>query len=117
MKNKIKNYLAIFQLEIEDLEEDIQYLIQKGDDRKKNGSLTNYVFLENQAILKNEIHALEYLKKLVRNTDYDNFRSIEGLIQYLREEFRKVVDNHGYAEAILIFIDRKMEKVKNYVDS
>ncbi len=117
MKHKIENYLAIMNLEIDDLEEDINYLIEQGQKKKINGTLTKYVFLENQAILKNEIHALECFKKIIRKIDPDNFRSIDALIEHLRHEFKKVVDTNSYAEAILIFTDRKMQKVKNYVVS
>ena len=117
MLNKIKNYLTIVFLEIEDLEEDIKYLIEKVEKKKHDGKLTNYVFLENQALLKNEIHALDCFKKLIKKTTANDFKSIEGLIQYLREEFKVIVDANSYAEAILIFVDRKMQKVKTYVNS
>lgn len=117
MKNKIRNYLTIIYLEIEDLEEDIKYLIGKVEKRKKDGELTNYVFLENQALLKNEIHALESFKNLIKKCTPDDFGSIDGLIQYLREEFKVIVDANSYAEAIMIFVDRKMQKVKTYVNS
>ncbi len=117
MKQKVKNYLTIMNLEMDDLEEDINYLIQQVQKKKGDGTLTKYVFLENQAILKNEIHALECFKKIIKKIDPDNFRSIDALINYLCHEFKKVVDANGYAEAILIFTDRKMQKVKNYIVS
>ncbi len=117
MKKKIKNYLTIMTLEIDDLEEDIKYLISKAKEKKNGGHLTNYVFMENQAILKNEIRALECFKKLIKKTNPKDFRSIDGLIQYLREEFKVIVDANSYAEAILIFTDRKLHKVKRYVNS
>jgi len=117
MKAKIKNYLTIINLEMEDLEEDIKFLINEAQKKKSNGGLTNYVFLENQAVLKNEIHALECFKKIIKKIDPDNYKSVEALIQSLRKEFKSVVDSNSYAEAILIFTDRKMKKVKHYVVS
>ena len=117
MKEKIKNYLTIIDLEMQDLEEDIKFLINEAKKKKSEGNLTNYVFLENQAILKNEIHALDCFKNIIKKTDADNFKSVDALIQFLREEFKIIVDTNSYAEAILIFTDRKMQKVKNYVVS
>lgn len=117
MKHQVRNYLAIIELEMEDLEEDIKYLIDQARKKKSNGTLTNYVFLENQAILKNEIHALECFKKIIKKTNPDDFGNIDGLIKYLRDEFKIIVDANSYAEAILIFTDRKLQKVKNYVCS
>ncbi|MBN2280926.1 MAG: hypothetical protein JXQ65_10120 [Candidatus Marinimicrobia bacterium] len=117
MKQKIKNYLTIIHLELEDLDEDIQFLINEVHKKKEHGGLTNYVFLENQALLKNEIRALECFRKIIKKTSPEDFRSVDELIEYLREEFRIVVDANSYAEAILIFTDRKMQKVKNYINS
>ncbi len=117
MLNKIKNYLTIINLEMDDLEQDIQYLIEKVKKDKETGHLTNYVFMENQAVLKNEIHALECFTKIIERTNAKDFNSIDGLIQFLSEEFKIIVDANSYAEAILIFTDRKMQKVKTYVVS
>ena len=117
MKQKIRNYITIINLEMEDLEEDIKFLIGEAQKKRNNGGLTNHVFLENQAVLKNEIHALEAFKKIIKKINPDDFHSLDGLVQYLRTEFKHIVDANSYAEAILIFSDRKMQKVKNYVIS
>jgi hypothetical protein len=60
---------------------------------------------------------LDCFKNIIRKCSPDDFGTLDGLIQYLREEFKIIVDANSYAEAILIFVDRKLQKVKTYVNS
>jgi len=117
MKKIQKNYLKILDIEIDDLEEDIQFLIKQVQEKRADGKITNYVAMENQAVFKNEIHALKAFRKIVSNTNHENFTELGDLKTYLLDEFDKTMKTYGFAELTVIYVKRKIEKVSKYVCS
>ena len=116
MLKKREAFLQILCLELDDLNEDISILIEECEKKHCNDEISNYVFLENLAVLKNELFGinsfLEDVKK-TNSTDYDNLDSlIEGLMNILQ----KRINEKGIAHSIINLIDRKMKKVKIYVE-
>jgi hypothetical protein len=113
--NFIPKYLAILQLEMEDLEADIELIIDEYTQRKKNEEITEYVFLENLAVLKKQICGISSFKKIVQSIDPGNYPDIDAFIVDVKVRFKEKIDETGLGQAIYILIKRKIEKVYKYI--
>lgn len=108
-------YLSILRLELEDLHEDIEVMIEACKKEKEKGRLTNYVFMENLALFKNELLGVNAFGKIVEETDPTAFDTLETMVNHLKMRFREKIKTTGLAEVICIYVDRKLEKVQKYV--
>ncbi len=111
MLNIIKNFVAILQIEIEDLQADLELLISENQRKKDAGKITDYVYLENDALYRHELQATRTFQQILTNLDYQKFDKLTDLIDHLRDAFRE----GGYVRAINICIERKINKVARYV--
>jgi hypothetical protein len=112
MRNIIKNFLMILKVEIEDLAADIELLLAENQRKKEAGTITDYVFLENQALFRHELLGVQSFNRILEQTDPAGFTTLDDLIAFLRDAFRE----GGYVRAINICIERKMKKVAGYVN-
>jgi len=111
-----ENYLKILAIEIEDLREDIDALIERCAREREAGRLSQYVCLQNLALFKNEILGLNAFGRIVRETDPAGFETLDAMIDHLRDRFRKLARDAGFADAVAVYIDRKLAKVAKYVN-
>ena len=110
-----KKYLAILKLELEDLHEDIETVIQQTTKERESGSLTNNVFMENLALFKNELLGVDAFGRILDELDLGAFTSLEEMVDYLKTDFRAKVKAVGLAEVIDLLVERKLDKVMQYV--
>lgn len=115
MKHQQRNFLEILKIELDDLQEDIETLKEICEQKLREGLITNYVHKENMALYENELHAIQTFRQLIKNTNPDQFESLEKMIQSLDEQFMTAMKSCGYARAGHICIKRKILKVANYV--
>jgi len=111
MRHVIKNFVAILKVEIEDLAADIELLLTENQRKKDAGTITDYVYLENQALFRHELLGVQSFARILAQTDPDTFEKLDDLIVHLRDAFRE----GGYVRAINICVERKMKKVTQYV--
>jgi len=117
MRHLKENYLAILRLELKDLHEDIEALIEHLTREKERGHLTNYVFMENLALFRNELLGVDAFGKILDQLDPEAFATLDEMVDHLRISFRAKVKSSGLAEAINIYVERKLVKVRNYIDA
>jgi len=115
MRKANEVYLSILRLELEDLHEDIEVMIEACTKEKEKGRLTNYVFMENIALFKNELLGVDAFGKIVDETDTAAFDTLEAMVNHLKMRFKEKIRTAGLAEVICIYVDRKLEKVQKYV--
>ncbi|MDA3901213.1 MAG: hypothetical protein PF637_11930 [Spirochaetes bacterium] len=117
MLKKKKNYLVILKLELEDLTEDIDLLIKKCKEDKDDCAITNYVFMENLTLFKNEILGVDVFHDIIDEVSehIDDYEDLDKMIDYLKSNFQEKMMEFGIAKAINLSILRKMDKVKSYV--
>jgi hypothetical protein len=115
MSETKKMYLKILRIEIEDLKTDIEHLIEELKKEHENEHLTNYVFLENLTIFGRELLGVGYFFKVLDKINPDEFDTLDSMADYIKETFRNMVKEHGLDEAINIYVERKLDKVKKYV--
>ncbi len=115
MKHILKNYLRIMSIELDDLREDIKFLIGECKLKRDEDKITNYVYLENIALYNNELHALDAFEKIIARTEAGEFGTLEELIDFLKKEFVEKARTSGYARVIHLLVDRKIQKVAKYI--
>jgi len=114
MKTFQRKFIRILQSELEDLIKDIEMLMKVQKERLEKTEITNYVYLENTALFKNEIACLKNFLKFSAQLDIDRFQTYEELESYIEKEFKNQLEEHSYAQAIESFVARKLKKVINY---
>lgn len=110
-------FIKILMIELEDLEEDIELLIQECDERHCKNEISEYVFLENLATLKNEMFGVESFLADIMKIDPLSYKNVNDLVEELKEKLKKRIKEKGLAKSVEILINRKMLKVLNYVNS
>ena len=115
MHNRRKHFLQILEIEMDDLKEDIDLLMEQCEDEKKEDKLTDYVFLNNMALFRNEEVGLEHFKTILQNIDPDAFPDLDSLILHCKEMFLDKIKACGLAPFIDILVERKIKKVARYV--
>lgn len=110
-----KKYVQILRLELEDLEIDIQKLIEHCEQTSKTSTLRANVFLENLALFNNELLAVDIFEKMLDKIDVDKFETLDDLVQHIKSGFEQKVNALGLARAITRMVNRKLEKVADYV--
>jgi hypothetical protein len=117
VKEKKQKFIRILTTEIEDLIDDIEHLMVVYKNRCEKGEITNYVYLENNALLKNEISCLKNFIKFLSKLELDKIETIEELYLFIGKEFKQQLEEHCYAHSIENFVERKLQKVINYIKS
>ena len=115
MREVKRNYITILKLELEDLEIDIEKLIEHCEEACENSDLSANVFLENLALFKNELLAVNIFEKMLDGLDIEQFASLDELVQFIKKSFEEKVRALGLAKAIIRYVERKLTKVADYV--
>ena len=108
-------YISILRIELKDLQEDIEVLIQKCTEERERGNLTNYVFMENLALFKNELLGVDAFGRILDETDPKAYDALDEMVEDLKQKFQAKVKASGLAEAINVYVERKLRKVARYV--
>lgn len=115
MREVKKNLIKILKLELEDLQIDIERLIEECEQQREKSDLSPNVFLENLALFRNELLAVNVFERFLDKINVEDFQSLEELVEYIREGFHQKVRETGLAQAINRYVDRKLDKVAEYV--
>jgi len=109
------SYLRILRIEIEDLKQDIEALIEGLKRERESEILTNYVFMENIMVFRNELLGVDDFFQVIDKTDPDMYDSLEEMMAAILAEFSNMVVQHRLPREIIQYVERKMAKVKRYV--
>ena len=110
-------FIRILTLELDDLTEDIEQLMALDKSRCEKGEISNYVYLENTSLLKNEISCLSSLGKFVASVDPEGFETVSALLDHITGGFRTLRKEGCYSPAIESMVLRKLQKVFTFVES
>lgn len=112
MKKIKEAFKQILIIELDDLDEDIKTLIEQS---KANNDISNYVCMENIAVLQNELFGVEGLREEIKDLNTSNYKTLDDLINEIKERVNLRIREKGLVPSIKLLIDRKIEKVKKYV--
>jgi len=108
-------YLQLLLIELDDLHGDLDMLVDAYKKEKADNKISNYVFMENLALLHNEIIGIRLFHDVVDNLKTQKFASLEELICRVKSEFNKKMHENGIAAALNKFIDKKLDKVEKFI--
>lgn len=108
-------YLQLLTMELDDLNSDLDMLVNSYTKEKADNKISNYVFMENLALLKNEITGLHLFHKIINETEIEHFGSLDELTCYIRTQFSSKMHEYGIAAALHRFVDKKLDKVEKFI--
>lgn len=115
MKEKVKKFLDILKVELVDLEDDISTIKEIYKKRQQNKEITNYVLLENTTVLQRELQGIQHVVETMEGISPETYSNLDELIADLRERFRAQLADCQVPDMIVDLLNRKLEKVKEYV--
>ncbi len=117
MKEKKLKFIRILTTELDDLLEDIELLMGVDRKRSEKGEISQYVYLENNALLQKEISCLKSFAQFTQAVELDGFETLEELYAFVKAEFEKQLKEGCYTHAIENVVERRLQKVLAYVKS
>lgn len=115
MVNKCIYFLKILRAELEDLLEDLHAVEARYRERFANSEITNYVLLENEALLSREEESVRELIISIDGLNSSRYKSVNEIIEDLDAVVREFITNKEYPAAVHRLLRRKMDKVLSYV--
>lgn len=115
MKAKMNKYLKILFIELEDIVIDLEFSEKIFEKRFKEHEITEYVFLENNSLLKREILGVEKLKKYLKKVDKE-IVTVSELRVTVDEYFKDEVKNAGLPNVVYLLVSRKLDKIDKYIN-
>ena len=115
MRNPQKYFPRILLVEMTDLEEDLELLIREAKKDFESGRITERVYRENRTLYKNEIMGVRDFCNLLVETNYADFNTLDDMITYYIDTFKAMARKKGLANAVILCVERKIRKVKEYV--
>ncbi len=115
MKEKIRKYIDILRIELEDLEEDLLVMAQIYQEREKKDEITEFVFLENVSLLQSEISGIDNILNELNEIDPGEFPTIDAFVESVDAAFRSKTEAAGFPDAVYALVKRKLSKVSKYI--
>lgn len=115
MHDKNNALKEILLLELKDVADDLNSLILICDERHEKGEISNYVCSENKAFLQNEIQGIRGFVSDLKKVDTTKYNTTDEMITALKVTLRSRIKTQGIAPALFELIERKIEKVVNYI--
>lgn len=106
----------MLKLELKEVQYDLMTLEQLYIDRHDSSEITNYVFLENTAILKAEIDSIRRIGLLLEDFAVEENDSQEIVLEKLEEYIKGIVSERQFSEAVHNYTRAKIIKIKKYLD-
>ncbi len=110
-----QKYLSILELELADLAEDVDLLIVEYKKRKASGEITNYVLLENLAVLQSEIHGIQSFINLLHSIDPNSHENLDAMVSEIKDQVKSIMDKSSFPEALYPIVLRRLDRVARYI--
>lgn len=110
-------FLRVFTAELEDLLEDIGLAERRHAERLARREITDYVFMENDALFRIEGESIRRILNSIDQIDLSLYTTVDELCAALDASIKAAVRDREQPEAICAFVGKKLEKVRKYVAS
>lgn len=115
MDRKCLYFLKILRAELEDLLEDLRAVEERYRERFASYEITNYVLLENEALLNREEESIRALISSIDGMNSSGYKSVDEIVEDLDAVAREFITTREYPAAVHRLLRRKMDKVLSYV--
>ncbi len=117
MPSNVMHFMRLLQVEILDLIEDIQAVDVVQRNLFETDKQSQYVFRENDALLKREIESLQSFSKMIDDIDTSVYKDTASLAEDLLRRSSDMVKRNEDPAAIFLFLKRKINKVLQYLSA
>jgi len=117
MGSDARHFVRLFMVELDDLMDDIQLRIDLNEKRFRDDKITEYVHLENEAVLKHQIGILKKFAEIVDVIDPSNYKDTAGIEADLLARSSDFVSKFEDTEAVSLLLRRKIEKVRVFIST
>lgn len=108
-------FIRILLAELEDLEQDILHAEERYRNRFEEYKLSQYVYMENRALLEQELSCVKQVLESVRKLDPHAFATVEDVGARVIADLESQVCSYEYPEAVKKLVARKVKKVIQYI--
>jgi SUMO ligase MMS21 Smc5/6 complex component len=108
--------VKVLQLELKEVEHDLNGLKDLYSNRHDSSEITNYVFLENTAVLQSELDSIHQIGTILDNINIDEKHTPHELLDSIDEYLKIEISKRQFSEAIYNFVKSKLAKVSKYLD-
>jgi hypothetical protein len=110
-------FIKILRAELEDLIEDLGVAERKHAARFAHHEVTDYVFRQNEGLFRMEGDALRHILRDLAEFDPTRHEDLNQVVAAVDTLVRDLVKDHEEPGAMVGFVDRKLRKVRRYVES
>lgn len=110
-----KNYLTILRIELDDLSTDLERLIQECSKCAQEGMISENVFMQNLATFRNELLGVHSFERILNAISPEEYENLDSMIDDIRVQFHALLRSHGLVDALHVYVNRKIDKVAQYV--
>lgn len=115
MPEKIKLFVKILIAELEDLADDIGTWEKYLDERHKDDKISEYVFLQNSATLKQELDDTRIILRDIAEDSTDGYADLESVKNHYTAVVAEAASRYEFRKAIIDLVTKKIDKVYSYV--
>jgi hypothetical protein len=116
MGDRFGKLLNILRIELQTVEHDLKSLAALYNERKRENSISEYVFLENTAFLDYEFRCIEHLLSDMKEFRYDRSLDIQQIIPDFLDFVHRRVSEKQYPEAVSFIVRQKIDKILRYLE-
>lgn len=110
-------FIKVLRAELEDLLEDFAVAEGKHAARFARHEVTDYVFRQNDGLFRMEADSLRHFLCDLVEFDPTRHEDLNHVISAVDTLVRALVKDHEEPEAMVGFVNRKLQKVRRYVES
>jgi transcription-repair coupling factor (superfamily II helicase) len=115
MKERKKKFINIIKIEMEDLIEDLNNLVDDYKEKKEKDLITNYVFMENLALIQHEMYGIGKFSEIVCALNLEDYKDIEEISDHIKDILEKKIATSDFANCLFPMISRRIAKASKYV--
>lgn len=107
----------LFSAELLDLVEDLHALEDIYKTRYQRSEITNYVYLENESVLQQEIDGLHEIRKRLASNPIEAEQNLAEAVHALKILTTSIIREDGYPEGLIPLLERKLDKLASYCEA
>lgn len=112
---KIDKFIRVLKVELEDLEQDLISVEESYRHKWEEEEISNYVFLENMAALREELGGIHKILGDLASVDAGSFKDIDQFVDHFLKLIKDNRDNVDLPEGVYRLLRRKIMKVRNFI--
>ena len=116
MSDRLRFMLKVFKIELEEVENDVSSLLEYYSHRFDSRDITQYVWMENRALLMKEISCVKELEADLATWKAPECDGCGEALESLKDHLKTLAIERGYPKLVSLVIDRIGERVSRYLD-